>query len=118
MTRFLRLFLLTMAAFGLFGQSTAMAMGSAHAGMPMQASLAGMDCMGMTKGTTPNGAPCKKMTWQCIATMGCATAAAIEPTRAATPVIAAPRVSHRWQIATRLLGRSYGPEPDPPSLLI
>lgn len=115
--RFLRLLLLTMAAFGLFGQSTAMAMGTVHAGTSVQSPMAGMDCMDMTKDAMPNGVPCKKMTWQCIAAMGCTTTAAIAPVGIKVPILAAGRVFHRWQIATRLLGRSYGPEPDPPSLL-
>lgn len=118
MIRLLRLFLLTMAAFGLFGQSTAMAMGTVRAGTSMQSSMAGMNCMDMTKGAMPGGVPCKKMTWQCIAAMGCATPAAIAPVSMVTPVLHPAPVSHRWQIATPLLGRSYGPEPDPPSLLI
>lgn len=117
MIRFLRLFLLTMAAVGLFGQSTAMAMGTVHADTAMR-SMASMDCMDMTKGASSGDVPCKKMTWQCIAAMGCATAAALEPVAVATPILAAGRVSHRRLVATRLLGRSYGPEPDPPSLLI
>ncbi|MFA6114057.1 MAG: hypothetical protein WC729_08690 [Sphingomonas sp.] len=118
MTRILRLFLLTMALVGLVGQSTAMAMGPAVAMSSAEASMAGTDCMDMATGAMPDGTPCKKMTWQCIAAMGCATPAAIAPTAPLAAMGPASRVLHGPVVVAALSGRSYGPEPDPPSFLI
>lgn len=119
MTRFLRLLLLTFAMVGLAGQSTAMAMAPLMASpAAKQATMAGMDCKDMAATPSSDGAPCKKLTWQCIAAMGCLSAAALEPAMIATADRLATRGSHDPSDATPLAGRSFGPEPDPPSFLI
>jgi hypothetical protein len=115
-TRFLRLVLLTFALIGLAGESTAMAMAPLVApSTTMQAAMPGMDCKDMP---TPDGTPCKKLTWQCIAAMGCLSVAAVEPVVVAPGDRLLTRWSHDPSDAKRLAGRSLGPEPDPPSFLI
>lgn len=116
MIRILRLLLLTFALVGLAGQSTAMAMAPAVTSpAKMQAMMSGMDCKDMP---ASDGTPCKKLTWQCIAAMGCLSAAALEPAAIATFGPMATRGSHCPSDATSLAGRSFGPEPDPPAFLI
>lgn len=119
MTRLFHICLLLAALGGLIGQSTAMAMAPApiSAGS-LQASMAGMDCMDMANSPAPGKMPCKKMTLQCVAAMGCAPAALVQPDAAnpSSPVV--DRVKSALSLAARLWGRSYGPEPDPPSFLI
>lgn len=119
MTRYLRLALVIFAMVGLAGQSTAMAMAPVMASQAhMQAAMAGMDCKDMPTTPSPDGSPCKKLTWQCIAAMGCLTASALEP---AMPVVDAHpgvRTAPISADVARLIGRSFGPEPDPPSFLI
>ena len=115
----LRLLLAIFAMVGLAGQSTAMAMAPVMASpAPMQAAMAGMDCKGMVTTPSSDGSPCKKLTWQCIAAMGCLTASALEPAMLAMDVHPLVRTVPASRDVTRLVGRSYGPEPDPPSFLI
>ena len=119
MTRTLYLGLLLMALLGLIGQSGAMAMAPApmDAGS-MQASIAGMNCVNNANAPAPGKAPCKTMTMQCIAAMGCAPLALVEPVGPSTLPVVIARVKSALPLAARLWGRSYGPEPDPPSFLI
>lgn len=86
----------------------------------MASSVAGMsaecaEMMGLAK--SKSDAPCKGMTLDCIAKMGCALPLAV-------PAPAAPMIAAHVQSAivdelpaTRLVGRNLGPEPDPPLLL-
>lgn len=115
--RLLFLILACAAMVGLFGQEIAFAAGSAlkpHA--PMSAAMPDscMDAMG----TQPAKAPCKGLTLDCIAAMGCVVpllpvdAPGVEPsplytdiTPAASPML-------------RLAGRAPPPEPEPPARLI
>src|SRR5947207_508405 len=104
---------------GLAGQSTAMAMAPVMANpVAKQAAMAGMDCKDMATSPSSDGAPCKKLTWQCIATMGCLTASALQPSILAMDGHPLVRAVPATRDVTRLVGRSYGPEPDPPSFLI
>lgn len=117
MTYFIRLAVLTLALFGLIGQSTAMAMVSA--GMTKTAAtMSGMDCADMAMDGPSGKAPCKKMTLRCMAAMGCAALAMIEPSSRAAARLTLDRVSHALPATSRLIGRSFGPEPDPPTILI
>jgi hypothetical protein len=118
-TRFLRLFLLFFAVVGLFGQSTAMAMSPLQSETMSMATMASMDCRdGMTAGQMHGSVPCKKMTLQCIAAMGCTTAAITEPVGATLTTRQLDRLDPAWPLTARLDGRTYGPDPDPPSFLI
>lgn len=118
MTRISRLILLTFALLGLAAQSAVVAAAPISDAQPMKATMAGMDCRDMLPVPMPDGSPCKKMTWQCIAAMGCATSAALQPATVAAGERLATRAAHSPSIVARLIGRSYGPEPDPPSFLI
>ncbi|RZL80699.1 MAG: hypothetical protein EOP66_06330 [Sphingomonas sp.] len=119
MTRLLRPFLLFMAVLGLFGQSTAMAMSPAQGvTMPMTA-MATMDCgNSMMSGQMHGSMPCKKMTLQCIAVMGCAIAPILQPVGITLSARQLDLLTPAWTLTARLEGRTYGPEPDPPSFLI
>ncbi len=121
MTRALHICLLLLALLGLLGQSTAMAM--AMEAVPqstgiLQASMADMDCTDMANKPVPGKSPCKTMTMHCIAAMGGASLALVEQPNLVTLPIAADPVIAALPLAARLWGRSYGPEPDPPSFLI
>jgi len=129
--RLLALLLLAGAMTGLFGAQAALAFGPALAKpaaleKPMamaDPAMAGMDCAEMMAPAKPQPPekgpqPCKGMTLACIAQMGCTVPvllgdgpapAALSPTMPILflPVQAAP-----------LAGRSYGPEPEPPTVLI
>jgi len=123
MKRLLHIGLLLMALLGLMGQSTAMAMTPARVtGMAtqesLQISMAAMDCTDMATAPGPGKAPCKKITLQCMAAMGCAPVALVEPVESSAPPLAIEQVKSALPLAARLWGRSYGPEPDPPSILI
>lgn len=84
----------------------------------MQASMADMDCMDMANAPDPGKPPCKKVTLQCIAAMGCSPLAFAEPATLATDAPPIARDRSTPSLAARLHGRSYGPEPDPPTILI
>lgn len=127
MTRFLHICLLLTALLGLIGQSTAMAMAPTRTTAVMtsgsmngstQASMEGLNCMDMANAPPPGKAPCKNVTLQCMAAMGCSPLAFTLPViRALDPQRVEPIKTARPAV-TRLNGRSYGPEPDPPSFLI
>lgn len=73
------------------------------------------EMMGIDK--SDDSAPCKGLTLDCIAKMGCALPLAI-----ATPASMLEATDHRVAPTdrlpiARLRGRSYGPEPDPPLFL-
>lgn len=123
MTRPLHFGLLLMALLGLIGQSTAMAMaparvvGSSSNDM-VAASMAGMDCQDMSRAPASDTAPCKKITLQCIAAMGCSPMAFTAPVTQATEALPAHRENSAAPLMARLHGLSYGPEPEPPAILI
>ena len=115
--------LLLMALFGLVGQSTAMAMFPARviatsAQDRSQLSMADMDCDDMANASGPGTLPCKKGALQCMAAMGGAPVALVEPIRTSAAPLVIDHVKSALPLAARLWGRSYGPEPDPPSFLI
>ena len=123
MTRLFHLGLLLMALLGVIGQSTAMAMMPASgAAVPahqsMQVSMADMDCMDMANTSAPGQSPCKKVTLQCMAAMGCTPAALVEPEARSIALLIVDQTKAALPLAARLWGRTYGPEPDPPSFLI
>lgn len=118
----LHILLLLGALLGVMGQSTAMAMmpvsGTAISTKSVQVSMAGMDCMNMAISSAPGQLPCKKITLQCMAAMSCAPLALVVPSALPSDAIVADRNATTSSLPARLWGRSYGPEPDPPSLLI
>ena len=123
MTRKLQIGLLLLALLGVVGQSSATAMIPASGiatstQVSLQVSMAEMDCGDMANASLPGTMPCKKDALQCMAAMGCAPAALVEPVEPSAPFVAIERVKSALPLAARLWGRSYGPEPDPPSFLI
>ena len=119
MTRIIHICLLLAALSGLLGQSTAMAMVPTPISTgSLQTSMASMDCMDMVDLPEPGKSPCKKMTLQCMAAMGGAPAAMVEPEAPSIPLLVVDRTKSALPLAARLWGRTYGPEPDPPSFLI
>ena len=119
MTRLIRICLLLATLGGLIGQSTAMAMAPAPTSPgSLQTAMAGMDCKTMADVPAPEKAPCKNMTLQCMAAMGCVSLALVEPDSPAFDQPSAGHLKATLPVAARLWGRSYGPEPDPPSFLI
>lgn len=115
MKALLHLVLMLGALVGLLGQSTATAM--APVARPAIRAMADMrDCGNMAGSAMRGDTPCKKITWRCVAAMGCATAAIAEPafeTRAATRTA---RLPHVRPVVVAMLGRSVAPELDPPAL--
>lgn len=121
MKRWLSFLLLFGAVLGLLAQEAAFAAAPA---MPMSsnpsiaASAMSDECaemMGINK--SEDSAPCKGLTLDCIAKMGCAL-----PLAFITPANVLTATDYRAipidQLAvTRLMGRSVGPEPEPPLLL-
>lgn len=119
MTRLLRSFLLMMAVLGLFGQSTAMAMSPVKGDGMSMAAMAKMDCGdSMMSGQMHGSVPCKKMTLQCIALMGCTVAPLLQPVDVTLSARYFDALAPASPLMVPLEGRTYGPDPDPPSLLI
>lgn len=123
MMRALQIGLLLMALLGVVGQSSAIAMipasgvaASAHD--MLRVSTADMDCGDMVSPSGPGNLPCKKGTLQCMAAMGGAPVALVEPVSTSARLLTIERVKSTMPLAARLCGRSYGPEPDPPTFLI
>ncbi len=125
MKRALQLFLLLGALIGLFGlegayagapRMSAPAAATAMATMPMDA-----DCMAMmakeARKPQPMPGPCKGMTLDCIAAMGCVLPML---TGVSGPALAAPPTSSKtqyWTVTRVLAGDDRPPDLHPPSIL-
>lgn len=119
MARALHIGLLLMALLGLTGQSGAIAMVPTPIdSSSIQASMTGTDCMDTANVPVPGKSPCEKMTMQCMVAMGCAPLVLVEPVEVNDFLVAIGPIKFVLPLATRLWGRSFGPEPDPPSFLI
>lgn len=125
--RWLSLLLLFGAMLGLLAQEAAFASAPAMP-MPMasdtsvSAPAMSAECaemMGIDTSTekSQDKKPCKGLTLDCIAKMGCALPLAIA-TPTAMPAASDHRAAPTDRLpVSRLRGRSYGPEPDPPLFL-
>jgi hypothetical protein len=114
-----RLCLVAIAALTLSGQSVAMAIAPLSVTSPPMASMTtGKNCSKMPFPGSREKAACKGMTPQCIAQMGCTAPAALEPTVFILTERLQDRPTHEWPQAARILGRFYGPLPDPPRIRI
>lgn len=118
MKRHLRLMLLLGALLGLFGQGIAIA----HVPSPAVTQTKPMssdDCMQMMAQAEHQkpGTPCKGMTLDCIAAMGCAVPVVLaEPSAlpATLPVLVpAPPIAASRPLPARVIA----PEPEPPTLI-
>ena len=123
MKRWLSLALLMGALFGLLGQEAAFAhvipvAQSAQVTVSPQMSADCAEMMGLTKPQPQSEKqPCRGMTPDCIAKMGCAVPLALIPAlTVATPAelraVAPPQLP-----VARLVGHDTGPEPEPPTRL-
>lgn len=119
MKRWLTFLLLVGALLGLLAQETAFAsapaLPSAETAFAAAMSDECAEMMGIKK--SQKSAPCKGLTLDCIAKMGCAL-----PLATATPAAMLAASDHLTAPTdqlpiTRLRGRNYGPEPDPPLFL-
>lgn len=115
MKRWLSLLLLFGAVLGLLAQEAAFALAPA---MPIAASAMSDECaemMGIDK--SQGKEPCRGLTLDCIAQMGCAL-----PPAVVSPAMPLAAMAHMPGLLDllpirRLTGRTIGPEPDPPLLL-
>jgi len=108
------LFLLLGALLGLFGQG--MALAAAPASLVFQATsvAAESDCMKMMD-KAPDGEPCKGITLDCIAAMGCVVAFTLADEQPALNAPVLPTNVELASIVTPLSGRVPSPEPEPPT---
>lgn len=119
MKRWLTFLLLVGALLGLLAQETAFAsapaLPSAETAFAAAMSDECAEMMGIKK--SQKSAPCKGLTLDCIAKMGCAIPLAVV-TPAAPPAVGDYQRELADPLAVqRLVGRSFGPEPEPPLLL-
>ncbi|WP_319798389.1 hypothetical protein [Nitrobacter sp.] len=117
----LHLLLLWGALIGLLGQEAAFATVPPTA-PTMSASMAmtGMteDCMKMMQKQQPEGKPCKGLTLDCIAAMGCIVPVVL--LNAPVPLAITPQLFTAqtfWPMTRILVGSDLAPEPPPPTLL-
>lgn len=107
--------LLLLAIIGVFGQSTAIAMGSGQGATMSSSAMAAMEFIDdMTMEPMSGSMPCKKPSLQCIAVMGCPLAAWVEPMNAILLSSELERLDPSWPSVAHFAGRTFGPEPDPP----
>ncbi len=121
MKRWLSLLLLFGAMLGLLAQEAAFASAPA---MPIasettiSAPAMSAECAEMMGiDTSQDKAPCKGLTLDCIAKMGCALPLATATPSAMPAASDYPAAPTDQLPITRLYGRNYGPEPDPPLFL-
>ncbi|AJR26801.1 MULTISPECIES: hypothetical protein [Sphingomonadales] len=119
MKRFFASLLLVGALLGLFGGQMAAARSVPMAMSAPKAMAMDSDCMAMMakQQPAPEKKPCKGLTLDCIAAMGC-----VVPLAAADLAgdIATPRIHGAlgfWPTNAVLAGKSFGPDPDPPTNL-
>ncbi|WP_295632024.1 hypothetical protein [Novosphingobium sp.] len=119
MPRLLRMLLLFGAVIGLLGQEAAYAIGPSFAMTATASSVASMspECAEMMKQQTPDTSPCKGLTLDCVAKMGCSIPMAVgESAPEPRTFFAESTVA----VATRyapLADRTILPDKQPPKLL-
>lgn len=110
----LQLLLLFGAVFGLFGQQAAYAASERATMAPAAVSQMSADCMEMMQKQQPQ--PCKGLTLDCIAAMGCAVPIVLkEPAPMAAPQIVSALAF--WPSTSVLVGNDLPPEQHPPTIL-
>lgn len=118
MKRTLHLLLVLGALLGLFGQAAAFAVGPRAPAAPVAASTMDADCMEMMKkAPQPAEKPCKGLTLDCIAAMGCVVPIVLRepPAPTAAPEIV-PTPTY-WPALAVLVGNDLKPEIHPPNTL-
>jgi hypothetical protein len=124
MSRLLRLFLVFGAIIGLLGQEAAFAGGPSFANvstpvsMPVAASAMTPECAEMMKPQAPDKTPCKGLTLDCIAKMGCSIPMALWPA-SPDPIGPVTLAALITQIpVTSMADRTLLPDKQPPKPLI
>ncbi len=118
-------FLLLLGAFiGLIGQEAAFAAGPVNAPvaiakMASTSTQMSVDCMAMMqKAPQPAQKPCKGMTPDCMASMGCAVPAVAVPDAPLLEKMIHGSRDHYPAQTSASTGRALAPEPEPPTHLI
>lgn len=75
------------------------------------------EMMGLAKQKPQSGKPCEGMTPDCIAKMGCAVPLALVPPSTSSAARESRAEIPRLAPVAALIGRSVGPEPEPPARL-
>ncbi|MES2290917.1 MAG: hypothetical protein V4530_14375 [Pseudomonadota bacterium] len=99
------------------GQAAAYASAPVVVSTPMAMSVMNADCMKTMAQQQPAGKPCKGLTLDCIAAMGCVLPIVL---RDAPPVPVSPEalgVMVFWNTTAPLHGSDLTPEPEPPTIL-
>lgn len=105
------------ALIGLLGQEAAFASAPTHRSAP-EITMA-PDCMAMMRQAPhPAEKPCKGLTLDCIASMGCVIPLAATPEPTLMGKFIYERTQHFPARISVLAGRALEPEPDPPTRLI
>lgn len=109
--------LLLGAVFGLFGQQAAYAAGMPMGAAPASVSVMSTDCMEMMQQgrQEPGKMPCKGLTLDCIAAMGCTIPLFAVPEPGTLGGSLHARQVHFLPAVHQLVGLSTGPEPPPPT---
>lgn len=118
MKRVLQLLLLLGAMIGLVGQAAAYSSVSIAVAAPMAVAGMNADCMQtMAQDQQPADKPCKGLTLDCIAAMGCIVPMVLRD----APTVPSSSVLHQtmqfWTTTTSLHGSNLKPEPEPPTIL-
>ncbi len=108
------------ALLGLLGQEVAFAHfmpvdGAVQLVAAAQMSPECAEMMGLAKQKPQSGKPCEGVTPDCIAKMGCAVPLALLPPIASDTAREFRAETPRLTLATPLIGRNVGPEPEPPA---
>ncbi|PJI87231.1 hypothetical protein BDW16_0463 [Sphingomonas koreensis] len=110
--------LLLGALVGLFGVETAYAVAPPPSAAPAAMQNVDADCMEiMQKQSPPAQAPCKGITFDCIAAMGCILPMLAHDTRVVLAVPGPAPAQTFWPIASVLIGTDLLPEQHPPTVL-
>lgn len=117
MRRALKIVLVIAGLLGLFGQTVAIAASPTTTAIEATApATMPMDCVGMMRGSD-NSVPCDRMTFACIAGMGCAMPLTLDVVQSVVAEMMTDVGSPAWPSAPSMEGRSVAPEPHPPSTL-
>ena len=119
-SRLLRLFLVFGAIIGLLGQEAAFAIGPSFATASTSTAVSAMspECAEMMKQQAPEAAPCKGLTLDCIAKMGCGISIAFGPSFAEPLEPVAHTVLLTSIPVALMTSRTLLPDKQPPKLLI
>lgn len=118
MMRLLRHILLVGALIGLLGQAAAYAAGPRWPVASMPTASAMDDCMGMMEKQQPAEKPCKGITLDCMAAMGCTLPILLKTGPESSAIPPSNSLQAFWPPVTALAGEDVAPEPQPPSVHI